>query len=86
MLLCGLMRYAFVGAGWRLRWLARPLRPTRRGRTVAVGQLFGLGVALAPAVPAPASAVAAAMTLAALAWSFAIDVRWLWRHGRTQEE
>ena len=82
-LLCGLMRYAFVAAGWRLRWLARPLRATRRGRMVAVGQLFGLSVALAPTVPAPASAVAAAGTLAALAWSFATDVRWLSRHDRT---
>jgi hypothetical protein len=46
---------------------------------VAVGQLLGLSVALAPVVPAPTSAVAAAMTLAALAWSFAIDVMWLSR-------
>lgn len=82
-LLCGLMRYAFVAAGWLLPWLAGPLRATRRGRTVAVGQLLGLSVALAPTVPAPASAVAAAVTLAALAWSFAIDVLWLSRHDRT---
>ena len=38
-LLCGLMRYAFVAAGWLLPWLARPLRATRRGRTVAVGSM-----------------------------------------------
>jgi phosphatidylglycerophosphate synthase len=82
-LLCGLMRYAFVGAGWLLPWLARPLRATRRGRMVAVGQLLGLGVALAPAVPAPASTLAAAVTLGALAWSFAIDVMWLSRQYRT---
>jgi len=79
-LLCGLMRYGFVAAGWLLPWLAGPLRPTRRGRTVAVGQLFGLSVALAPIVPAPLSAGAAAITLAALVWSFAIDVLWLSRH------
>jgi len=82
-LLCGLMRYAFVAAGWLLPWLAGPLGATRRGRAVAVGQLLGLSVALAPIVPAPASAVAAAMTLAALAWSFAIDVVWLSRQYRT---
>ena len=81
-LLCGLMRYGFVAAGWLLPWLAGPLRPTRRGRTVAVGQLFGLSVALAPSVPAPLSAFAAAITLAALGWSFAIDVRWLSRQGQ----
>ena len=82
-LLCGLMRYGFVAAGRLLPWLAGPLRPTRRGRTVAVGQLFGLSVALAPAVPAPLSAVAAAATLAALAWSFAIDVMGLARQRRS---
>ncbi|HEY5617254.1 MAG TPA: CDP-alcohol phosphatidyltransferase family protein [Vicinamibacterales bacterium] len=82
-LLCGLMRYAFVAAGWLLPWLARPLRATRRGRTVAVGQLLGLSVALAPGVTAPTSAAAAAVTLAVLAWSFAIDVVWLSRQHRT---
>jgi phosphatidylglycerophosphate synthase len=79
---CGLMRYAFVAAGWMLPWLAAPLRATRRGRTVAVGQWLGLGVALAPIIPWPASAAVAGVTLAALGWSFAVDVAWLWRqHG-----
>jgi len=78
-LLCGLMRYAFAAAGWMLPWLAVPLRPTRRGRSVAAGQLLGLGIALTPAVPPGASAAIAAVTLAALAWSFAVDVRRLWR-------
>jgi phosphatidylglycerophosphate synthase len=73
-LLCGLMRYGFVAAGWLLPWLAQPLHSTRRGKTVAVGQLLGLSVALAPIVPSPLSASAAALTLTALAWSFAIDV------------
>jgi phosphatidylglycerophosphate synthase len=78
-LCCGLMRYAFVAAGWVLPWLAEPLRATRRGRLVAVGQLLGLGMALAPVVPWPASAAVAGVTLAVLSWSFAIDVAWLWR-------
>ncbi len=81
-LLCGLMRYGFVAAGWLLPWLARPLRSTWRGKAVAVGQLIGLGVALAPIVPAPPSVIAAASALAALAWSFAIDIRWLARQSR----
>ena len=81
-LLCGLMRYGFVAAGWRLPWLARPLRSSRRGKAVAVGQLIGLGVALAPVVPAPTSAIPAASALTALAWSFAIDVRWLSRQSK----
>jgi len=82
-LLCGLMRYGFVAAGWLLPWLARPLSSTRRGKTVAVGQLLGLSVALAPIVPSPLSASAAALTLTALAWSFATDVTRLARQYRT---
>lgn len=81
-LLCGLMRYAFVAAGWLLPWLARPLQSTLRGKTVAVGQLVGLSVALAPIVPAPLSALAAALTLTALVWSFAIDIMRLSRQYR----
>ena len=82
-LLCGLMRYGFVAAGWRLSWLAQPLPSTWRGKAVAVGQVIGLSVALAPVVPASPSAVVAGATLAALAWSFAIDIRWLSRRYRT---
>ena len=81
-LLCGLMRYTFVASGFLLPWLARPLRSTRRGKTVAVGQLLGLSLALAPVVPAPSSAIVAAGALTALVWSFAIDVHWLSRQHR----
>jgi phosphatidylglycerophosphate synthase len=78
-LLCGLMRYGFVAAGWLLPWLGRPLRSTWRGKAVAVGQVIGLSVALAPSVPPPVSTIAAASALAALAWSFGIDIVWLSR-------
>jgi phosphatidylglycerophosphate synthase len=77
-LVCGLMRYAFVAAGWVLPWIRRPLRPTMRGKTVAVLQLIGLTTALGPIIPVPLSTAIAAATLAALAWSFAIDLRRLW--------
>jgi phosphatidylglycerophosphate synthase len=76
---CGLMRYGFVAAGWLLPWMAGPLTPTWRGKTVAVLQLTGLGVALAPVVQPPASTVVAAATLGALVWSFSLDVARLWR-------
>ena len=76
-LLCGLMRYGFVATGRVLPWLAQPLRSTRRGQTVAVAQYIGLSIALAPIVPRPLSAIAAAATLAALVWSFGVDVMWL---------
>jgi phosphatidylglycerophosphate synthase len=80
-LLCGLMRYAFVAAGWLWPRLGRPLRSTTRGKTVAALQFVGLAVALGPIVAVPISTVVAAATLAALTWSFALDVAWLARQG-----
>jgi phosphatidylglycerophosphate synthase len=79
---CGLMRYAFVAAGRVLPWLARPLRSTIRGKSVAIGQLGGLAAALSPPVPPPYSDAVAVATLAALTWSFALDVTWLWQEAR----
>jgi phosphatidylglycerophosphate synthase len=81
-LLCGLMRYAFVAAGWILPWMARPLRSTIRGKIVAIAQIAGLTIALLPPVQPPLSIVIAAVTLGALAWSFAVDVTWLAREYR----
>lgn len=78
-LACGLMRYAFMAAGWGLPWMAAPLGSTRRGKTVAAAQFVGLGVALAPAIPPPFSTASAAVVLLALGWSFAVDVLRLWR-------
>lgn len=75
----GVMRYAFAAAGWLLPWMARPLRATRRGKAVAALQIVALGVAAAPIVRASASSAVAAAALAALTWSFAIDIRYLWR-------
>ena len=75
----GLMRYAFVAAGWLLPWMARPLRPTRRGKAIAICHMVGLCVALAPIIPVPLGVAAIAVTLAALSWSFAVDVHRLWR-------
>jgi phosphatidylglycerophosphate synthase len=76
---CGLMRYLFVAAGSVLPWMAAPLRSTIRGKSVAIGQVAGLSVALLPIVKTPVSDVVAALTLAALVWSFAVDIAWLKR-------
>jgi phosphatidylglycerophosphate synthase len=76
---CGVMRYGFVAAGWMLPWLAGRLTPTARGKTIAVVQLAGLGLALTPTVTPPASTIVAAVTLAALVWSFGVDVGRLFR-------
>jgi phosphatidylglycerophosphate synthase len=75
----GLMRYAFIAGGWIRPWLAGPLAPTRRGKIVAVLQFVGLGAALLPILDRPISGPIAATTLAALVWSFGVDVGRLWR-------
>lgn len=74
----GLMRYAFVAAGWFWTWLRGPLSPTRRGKAVAVLQFIGLGIALLPVLDRAISGPIAAATLAALVWSFGLDVGRLW--------
>ncbi|MBI4265488.1 MAG: CDP-alcohol phosphatidyltransferase family protein [Acidobacteria bacterium] len=77
-LIGGLLRYAFVAAGWGLPWMAGPLTPTRRAKTITVCHLVGLNVALAPLVRPTCAAMAAGATLAGLTWSFAVDVGRLW--------
>jgi phosphatidylglycerophosphate synthase len=73
----GLMRYLFVALARPFPWLARPLPPSRRRQTVCVVQIVALLVALAPITPAPLAVLAAAAGLAALVWSFAVDIAWL---------
>ena len=79
-LLSGLLRYVFVAAGWRLPWLERPLPASRRRQSICVVQVAGLIGAVAPAISPRASVVFSAAALAALVWSFFVDVAWLRRH------
>lgn len=76
-LAAGLMRYAFVAAAWRWRWLAAPLPPSRRRQTVCVVQIVSLIVCLAPVVGSASATALAAVSLALLSVSFAIDVHHL---------
>ncbi|MEF7616568.1 CDP-alcohol phosphatidyltransferase family protein [Aquincola sp. MAHUQ-54] len=82
----GLMRYAFVLAALRWPWLAAPLPPSRRRQAVCVVQITCLIVCLGPIVPRPGATALAAFALAALALSFAVDVRWLSRHRHPPQE
>jgi phosphatidylglycerophosphate synthase len=79
-LLSGLLRYGFVAAGYRWRWLRRPLPPSRRRQAVCVLQVLTLTLALAPVLPPAWSAPVAALGLALLGYSFAVDTLWLARH------
>jgi phosphatidylglycerophosphate synthase len=78
----GLMRYAFVLAGLLRPRLARPLPPSWRRKAVCVFQIAVLTALLAPVVTQPIAAPLAALAVAILAWSFAIDLRWLERAAR----
>jgi len=82
-LAAGLMRYLFVAASWALPWLGASLPPSRRRQAVCVIQIVSLLGALAPLVVPPWSVALALAGLAALVWSFAVDVLWLARHARS---
>jgi phosphatidylglycerophosphate synthase len=82
--LCGLMRYLFVAAGWHWQWLRGPLSPTVRGKAICVVQFVGLSLTIVPAIRPPLSGLVAAVTLAALVYSFWVDVLRLW-HAKTAD-
>ncbi|MGO4595897.1 CDP-alcohol phosphatidyltransferase family protein [Leifsonia sp. 2TAF2] len=74
----GLLRYAFVAAGWMLPWLNRTL-PARYWRKV-VTAVAGIALALAASGAAPVAAtLLVILALALLVESFGRDVIWLFR-------
>ena len=75
----GLLRYLFVAAGWVLPWMNGTLTPTRRAKVICVVQIGGLLAAILPMITPPASEAIAAAALAALSYSFVVDVLRLWR-------
>ena len=77
--LAGAMRYMFLCAGYVWRWMEAPLPPSLRRKAVCVVQIAALGIVVSPLVAAPASTALAAVTLAALPWSFGVDLLWLRR-------
>lgn len=75
-LLIGLMRYLFVGAGRLVPAFAAELPPSHRRRLVCVVQGVVLLVALGPIIPQPVAVAVTLTGLAALTYSFAVDMRW----------
>jgi phosphatidylglycerophosphate synthase len=75
-LLIGLMRYLFVAASWIWPALGRELPQSFRRKVVCVVQGVALLVALGPIIPDGLAVAAGAIGLAALTYSFAVDVRW----------
>jgi phosphatidylglycerophosphate synthase len=75
----GLARYAFLAAGWPLRWMRAELPRRDWRKTVAATQGVVLAAAAADVLPLTPVRVALAVALAMLAESFGRDVLWLWR-------
>ena len=79
----GAMRYLFVLAMRPWPWLAAPLPPSLRRKTVCVWQVGSLLLCLLPGVRGSLALILLGTALASLVWSFALDVRWLQRqHAR----
>ncbi len=79
-LAAGAMRYVFVLAAGVWAWLAAPLPPSMRRKTVCVVQIVTLIVCLGPIIPPAWSTAIAAAGLASLVYSFGADIWWLARH------
>jgi len=82
-LLIGLMRYAFVAAGWVWPALTAELPPSFRRKLVCVVQGVALLVALGPIIPPWLAVGGNAIALALLTWSFVVDVLWALRAAST---
>jgi phosphatidylglycerophosphate synthase len=80
----GLLRYAFVAAGWLAPWLTGALSPRYSAKVVAAAQ--GIVLVIAAAFTGVWVAALVALALTALVWSFAHDVRRLWVARRDPSE
>jgi len=79
-LFLGLARYLFILLGFACPWLTGPLPPRFRRKAVCVLQMTALIALQLPGLPGGVEAAVAFGATAALAWSFAVDIVWLWRH------
>lgn len=77
-LVIGLLRYLFVGAGLLWPWLRAPLTTTIRGRAIGSYQVLALVLALL-SLAAAVRAVILGSALLLLIYSFTIDIRSLHR-------
>lgn len=82
-LAAGLLRYVFVAAAHVLPWLRDELPASTRRKTICILQLTSLLICLGPIIPPGPATIVAAAGVGSLAWSFALDIGWLYRHQRT---
>jgi phosphatidylglycerophosphate synthase len=76
----GTARYAFLAAGWPLRWMRASLPPRFWRKVVAATQGIVLTVAAAGVAPPAVTTAALVVALVLLSESFGRDVLWLWRN------
>lgn len=79
-LLIGLMRYAFTVALMFLPRLNQALPDSTRRKVICVWQVASLIAAFVPGLPSVLISSTLALALALLVISFALDIRWLYRH------
>jgi phosphatidylglycerophosphate synthase len=82
----GLMRYIFVAGSWVWPALAAPLPPRKRRQAVCVVQMAALIVAIVPGTPPELASPLCLAALAALVYSFAVDIAWLGASRAEEEE
>lgn len=82
----GLMRYIFVTGSWVWPALAAPLPPRRRRQAVCVAQMAALILVIVPGTPPELAGPLCLAALAALVYSFAVDVAWLVASRAEEEE
>ncbi|MDG4797803.1 CDP-alcohol phosphatidyltransferase family protein [Micromonospora sp. WMMD1082] len=79
-LVIGVMRYAFLVAGWVLPWVDAQLPPRYWRKVVAAVQGIMLAVAASQVLPGVLTTLVLVLALGLLVESFGRDVTWLWRH------
>lgn len=79
-LILGGIRYGFVLAQGPWPWLRGDLPPRRWRKEVCVLQLSALILLQVPVIGPDLAALVARLAAGALIVSFAVDIRWLWRH------
>ncbi len=78
----GLMRYAYVAAGWLLPWMRGTLPPRYWRKVVTAATGIALTVAASGLLPLWGDTVIVLIALALLVESFGRDVIWLFRRRR----
>ncbi|WP_292288272.1 CDP-alcohol phosphatidyltransferase family protein [Marivita sp.] len=81
-ILLGVPRYLFASGGWFFPWMRRDLPERFSRKLVCVAQLAALIALQAPILPEAVALPLVPLVLAMIAWSFAVDLLWLWRHRR----